>query len=176
MHTAKEYIMLSILSYCNFNESECGKTILEIFQQDTTKSIFNGTFIIIEPKYDKFFLDYFKDILNEWKVYYVDNRTAQNPFSTNTGFYSVVFKKKDSYVVAFRGSEKYPLEDAYKDFIETDLALGLGKIPQQFYEGVEVYYKLVKDFKIPHDKISLTGHSLGGGIAQYTVLIGIGDD
>ncbi|UYI77942.1 MAG: hypothetical protein OGM09_12355 [Fusobacterium varium] len=50
MHTAKEYIMLSILSYCNFNESECGKTILEIFQQDTTKSIFNGTFIIIEPK------------------------------------------------------------------------------------------------------------------------------
>lgn len=55
MHTAKEYIMLSILSYCNFNESEYGKTILEVFQQDTAKSIFNGTFIIIEPKYDRFF-------------------------------------------------------------------------------------------------------------------------
>jgi hypothetical protein len=171
MHTAKEYIMLSILSYCNFNESEYGKTILEVFQQDTTKSIFNGTFIIIEPKYDRFFLEYFKDILSEWKIYYVDNRTAQNPSSTNTGFYSVVFKKQEDYVVAFRGSEKYPLEDAYKDFIETDLALGLGKIPQQFYEGVEVYYKLIRDFKVPHDRISLTGHSLGGGIAQYVVLM-----
>ncbi|VEH38627.1 Uncharacterised protein [Fusobacterium varium] len=94
MHTAKEYIMLSILSYCNFNESECGKTILEIFQQDTTKSIFNGTFIIIEPKYDKFFLDYFKDILNEWKVYYVDNRTAQNPFLQIQDFTLLYSKRK----------------------------------------------------------------------------------
>ncbi len=40
MHTAKEYIMLSILSYCNFNESEYGKTIFEIFQQDNYKKHF----------------------------------------------------------------------------------------------------------------------------------------
>lgn len=171
MHTAKEYIMLSILSYCNFNNTEHGKTIMEIFENDSDKNIFNGTFIILNPKYDRFFLEYFKDVMTEWKVFYTDNRTAQNPNSTNTGFYSVVFEKKGTYVVAFRGSEKYPLEDAYKDFIETDLAIGMGKIPQQFYEGVEVYYRLIKDFKIPQEKISLTGHSLGGGIAQYVVLM-----
>lgn len=171
MHTAKEYIMLSILSYCNFNDTEHGKTIMEIFENDKEKKIFNGTFIILNPKYDKLFLEYFKDILNDWKVFYTDNRTAQNPNSTNTGFYSVVFEKKGTYVIAFRGSEKYPLEDAYKDFIETDLALGMGKIPQQFYEGTEVYYKLINDFKISQEKISLTGHSLGGGIAQYVVLM-----
>ena len=171
MHTAKEYIMLSILSYCNFNSAEHGKTIMEIFENDRDKNIFNGTFIILNPRYDRFFLEYFKDILKEWRVFYTDNRTAQNPDSTNTGFYSVVFEKKGTYVITFRGSEKYPLEDAYKDFIETDLALGMGKIPQQFHEGVEVYYKLVKNFKIPHEKISLTGHSLGGGIAQYVVLM-----
>lgn len=171
MHTAKEYIMLSILSYCNFNQSEHGKTIYEIFKNDVDKKIFNGTFIILNPKYDKFFLKYFEDVMKYWKVYYTDNRTAQNPNSTNTGFYSVVFENKGKFVVAFRGSEKYPLEDAYKDFIETDLAIGLGKIPQQFYEGAEVYFKLVKEFKIPLDRISLTGHSLGGGIAQYVVLM-----
>lgn len=171
MCTAKEYIMLSILSYCNFNSAEHGKTIMEIFENDRDKKIFNGTFIILNPRYDKLFLEYFKDVLKEWRVFYTDNRTAQNPASTNTGFYSAVFEKKGIYVVAFRGSEKYPLEDAYKDFIETDLALGMGKIPQQFHEGVEVYYKLVRDFKIPHEKISLTGHSLGGGIAQYVVLM-----
>ncbi|MDO4589478.1 MAG: hypothetical protein Q4B33_06400, partial [Fusobacterium sp.] len=129
MHTAKEYIMLSILSYCNFNQSEHGKTIYEIFKNDVDKKIFNGTFIILNPKYDKFFLKYFEDVMKYWKVYYTDNRTAQNPNSTNTGFYSVVFENKGKFVVAFRGSEKYPLEDAYKDFIETDLAIGLGKIP-----------------------------------------------
>ena len=171
MHTAKEYIMLSILSYCNFNQTEHGKTIFEIFKEDVEKKIFNGTFIILNPKYDQFFLKYFEDVMKEWKVFYTDNRTAQNPNSTNTGFYSVAFEKKGNFVLAFRGSEKYPLEDAYKDFIETDLAIGLGKIPEQFHEGVEVYTKLVKDFKIPLEKISLTGHSLGGGIAQYVVLM-----
>lgn len=171
MHTAKEYIMLSILSYCNFNQTEHGKTIFEIFKDDVEKRIFNGTFIILNPKYDQFFLKYFEDVMKEWKVFYTDNRTAQNPNSTNTGFYSVAFEKKGDFVLAFRGSEKYPLEDAYKDFIETDLAIGLGKIPEQFHEGVEVYTKLVKDFKIPLEKISLTGHSLGGGIAQYVVLM-----
>ena len=94
MHTAKEYIMLSILSYCNFNQTEHGKTIFEIFKEDVEKKIFNGTFIILNPKYDQFFLKYFEDVMKEWKVFYTDNRTAQNPNSTNTGFYSVVLKKK----------------------------------------------------------------------------------
>ena len=51
--------------------------------------------------------------------------------------------------------KKFPLEDAYKDFIETDLAIGLGKIPLQFYEGVEVYYNLVNKHKILPKNISL---------------------
>ena len=37
MHTAKEYIMLSILSYCNFNQTEHGKTIFEIFKEDVKR-------------------------------------------------------------------------------------------------------------------------------------------
>ena len=50
------------------------------------------------------------------------------------------------------------------------MAIGLGKIPLQFYEGVEVYYNLVNKHKILPKNISLTGHSLGGGIAQYVAL------
>ena len=62
------------------------------------------------------------------KFFYTDNRTAQNPNSTNTGFYSVVFEKKRQLCFSIsEEDEKYPLEDAYKDFIETDLAHWLRK-------------------------------------------------
>lgn len=170
MFTIKENILLSILSYCNFSEVEYGKSLYEIFNSEKNSEIITATFTILLPKNREFFLEYFKDILDEWKVFYVDNRTAQNLKNSSSGFYAVVFTKKDKYVIAYRGSEKYPLEDAYKDFIETDLAIGLGKIPLQFYEGVEVYYDLVRKFKILHSNIFLTGHSLGGGIAQYVAL------
>lgn len=170
MITVREYILLSILSYCNFSEKEYRKTLREIF--DTTKNshIITGKFDILLPINRKLFYDYFGDILEKWRIWYIDNRTAHTLGKNSSGFYAVVFEKSGEYVIAYRGSEKYPLEDAYKDFIETDLAIGLGKIPLQFYEGVEVYTKLVNEYKIPHKNITLTGHSLGGGIAQYVAL------
>ncbi|MGL4904212.1 MAG: lipase family protein, partial [Cetobacterium sp.] len=100
-------------------------------------------------------------------------KRASDLDKNSTGFYSVVFKniKSDRYVIAYRGSEKYPLEDAYKDFIENDLKIGLGIKPLQFYNGLEVFDKLYDEFKIPKEKISITGHSLGGGIAQFVSIM-----
>ncbi len=168
--SVKEYILLSILSYCNLGEEEYGKNLEEIFYGKDSGKIIDGTFTILLPKNRDFFLDYFKDILKFWKVLYVDNRTSQSLKERKSGFYACAFQKKDKVVISYRGSEKYPLEDAYKDFIETDLAIGLGKIPLQFYEGVEVYSHLINELKIPKSNIILTGHSLGGGIAQYVAL------
>ena len=170
MIRTNEYILLSVISYCNFGEKEYGKSLEEIFRDPQNEEIITGTFDILLAKNRRFFLEYFGSILKEWKVFYVDNRTAQSSREKSSGFYASVFQKEDKYVIAYRGSEKFPLEDAYKDFIETDLAIGLGRIPVQFYEGVEVYYHLRKHFKIPINDIILTGHSLGGGIAQYVAL------
>jgi hypothetical protein len=170
MITVREYILLSVLSYCNFSENECKKTLKEIFEATKNTHIITGTFDVLLPQNRKLFLDYFGDVLGEWKIYHIDNRTAHILGKNASGFYSVVFEKNGEFVIAYRGSEKFPLEDAYKDFIETDLAIGLGKIPLQFYEGVEVYYNLVNKHKILSKNISLTGHSLGGGIAQYVAL------
>ncbi|WP_291259553.1 hypothetical protein [Fusobacterium sp.] len=166
----KEYILLSILSYCNFGEVEYGKTLKEIFENSQNNRIILETFSILLSKNRELFMNYFSDILEEWKIYYIDNRTSQSIGERSSGFYAVVFKKEEKYVVSYRGSEKYPLEDAYKDFIETDLAIGLGKIPLQFYEGVEVYYHLIENCKLDPKNVYLTGHSLGGGIAQYVAL------
>lgn len=170
MITVREYILLSVLSYCNFRENEYNKNLKEIFENPKNSTLITANFDILFPENRDIFWGYYGDILENWKIYYVDNRTAHISGKEGSGFYSIVFKKGDEYVIAYRGSEKFPIEDAYKDFIETDLAIGLGKIPLQFYEGVEVYYELVNNHKIPHKNITLTGHSLGGGIAQYVAL------
>lgn len=170
LQKAKDYLLLSILSYCNFTDCDCGRTIDEIFEGEDFSKIKSGNFYFCTDETKEQFYEYFKDILKKWKVFYVDNRTA-SVREKSSGFYSVVFKSEKKYIITFRGSEKYPVEDAYKDFVETDLSIGVGKRPRQFLEGVEVFNRLHRDFQIPIEDISVTGHSLGGGIAQFVALI-----
>lgn len=169
MQKAKDYIMLCILSYCNFTEEDYGKNLKQIFfELNQTKFKIEGFyFSTLERK--MLFYNFFKDILSNWEVFYVENKRASDTKKNSTGFYSVTFKniKYDTYVIAYRGSEKYPLEDAYKDFIENDLKIGLGIKPLQFYDGLDVFNIIYNRFKISKEKISITGHSLGGGIAQF---------
>lgn len=170
MITIKEYIFFSILSYCNFTEKEYGKTLYEIFNSKRINEILVDSFEILHQQHKKILLNYFNYCLEKWKVFYIDNRTAISKDTSGSGFYSIVFERDGKYVIAYRGSEKYPLEDAYKDFIETDLVIGIGDIPRQFYEGYEVYTTLIEKYNINKEDIYITGHSLGGGIAQYVGL------
>lgn len=171
MITDKEYILLSVLSYCNFGETEYKKTLWDIFLGPHAKDIIISTFDILNIENRKLFLEYFENELKRWRVFKVDNRTvtAQDSYKVS-GYYAVVFENSEKYIISYRGSEKYPIEDAYKDFIETDLAIGFGKIPKQFYEGIEIYNLLITKYNISKNDIILTGHSLGGGIAQYVAL------
>lgn len=168
MITDKEYLFLSMLSYCNFSAKDYDKTILEYLKNNTKE--LNDIFDTLIEDNREVLLEYFKEIVDKWKVFYIDNRTSIKNGKSSSGFYSVVFQNEEKYILTFRGSEKFPLEDAYKDFIETDLMLGLGKIPIQFYEGIEVFNHLVDDLGIDIKKISITGHSLGGVIAQFVAL------
>lgn len=170
MRSAKDYLLLSILSYCNFSEEDYGKSLEEMFLDENFRKIKSGSFYFCAEENKTIFFEFFKDILKDWKVFYVDNRTASMG-EKSSGFYAAVFKKEGMYVIAFRGSEKYPVEDAYKDFVETDLSIGVGKRPRQFWEGLEIYNRLCDNFKIPLENISVTGHSLGGGIAQFVALM-----
>ncbi|MGL5377526.1 MAG: hypothetical protein ACRCZR_06095 [Cetobacterium sp.] len=173
MQRAKDYLLLSVLSYCNFSEEDYKKNLDQIYRENNSLKLDSDGFIFSNSKTRYLFYNFFKDILENWEIFYVDTKRASDLDKNSTGFYSVVFRnvKTDRYVIAYRGSEKYPLEDAYKDFIENDLKIGLGIKPLQFYNGLEVFNKLYDDFKIEKERISITGHSLGGGIAQFVSIM-----
>ena len=172
MQRAKDYLLLSVLSYCNFSKEDYGKNLEQIYKENSLKFDDNG-FNSFDSKTRVLFYNFFKDILKKWEVFLVATKRASDLNRKSTGFYSVVFRnsKDDKYVISFRGSETYPIEDAYKDFIENDLKIGLGVKPIQFYDGLEVFNKVYDEYKISKEKISITGHSLGGGIAQFVSIM-----
>jgi len=169
MHTSREFLFLGILSYFNFPKDSIGKNVGEVLIGMNLKELSTNDNLLKNDAClngEKFFLKEMKD----WKIYKIENKTGKSLKGTKSGFYAVVFKKKNEYVISYRGSETSPLEEAYRDFVETDLMIGLGKRPLQFIEGVEVFEDLIEKEKIKLEQISLTGHSLGGGIAQFVSL------
>ena len=172
MKTIKEYLLLSAISYSDFSMKDCGKTLYDIFNNSSQVEI-NGFSFAKKQNSKEIIKKYFDNFFKEWMLFYVEDKRAKTVEKDATGFFGVVFKniEKNRYIIAFRGSERYPLEDAYKDFIENDLKIGLGIKPLQFYDGVALYNKILDDFKIDKNLISLTGHSLGGGIAQFVAIV-----
>lgn len=175
MNTAMEFLLLSMLSYGDFSEEDYGKTLEELLFGDekSRERIVNNEGILLTKDNYHLLFDYFKEFLREWEIFHVDNRTVsgKNFYSKASGFYAVAFKKKNKFVISFRGSETYPVEDAYRDFIETDLLIGMGKRPKQFEDGLEVYETIARSDEVEIENISITGHSLGGGIAQFVAVM-----
>ena len=88
----------------------------------------------------------------------------------NNGFYAVVLKNGDDVVVAFRGTDfgkKGFLKDA-----ENDLQIAVAqRFPNQIVDAIKVIDFMRGNY--PYANITLTGHSLGGSLAQ--IVAGIRD-
>ena len=171
MQTSKEYLLFSILSYYNLTENTKGQFLINALEEiNFGRSISTNANLFRDDEYGRC-NEFFEKELKTWKVFDIDNRTGVGGNGkSNSGFFAIVFTDGDEYVISYRGSETYPFEEAYKDFIETDLRIGMGKKPLQFWEGVEVFEDLLSK-GIPFEKISITGHSLGGGIAQFVAIM-----
>ena len=75
-----------------------------------------------------------------------------------TGFQACVLKNGNNIVIAYAGT------DSLMDIIHSDLAMGLKHLPIQNYEAIRLYEKVRQQY--PNAEIILTGHSLGGSLAQ----------
>jgi len=93
-----------------------------------------------------------------WTVYAVSEA-----ISYNSGFYGVAFKNEDTkeVVVAYRGT------DGFGD-ITPDLQIAFGtNVPNQYYQAKQFYDDVArKTVDDNYQPPTITGHSLGGGLAQ----------
>lgn len=84
--------------------------------------------------------------------------------NSKTGFFGYALVEKDRVVVIFRGTNNLISPDTKNDFF-----MVLNKIPEQLTDALN-FYDDVKS-KFPNKKIDVTGHSLGGSLAQYVAIM-----
>ena len=87
---------------------------------------------------------------------------AVSKVDPSTGFAAIALQKGDNIVIAFRGTElddSQDIDNDYKMWIEK-------KIPPQINEAKNFIKTIQADPKFKNKNITLTGHSLGGSLAQ----------
>lgn len=80
-----------------------------------------------------------------------------------TGFYAQAFRKGTSVVIAFAGTDDW-------DDVITDVKAFFGGRPEQYQEALNFVARVTNDCPAEVTSITLTGHSLGGGLASYAAL------
>ncbi|MEF8794505.1 lipase family protein [Thiohalorhabdus sp.] len=91
-------------------------------------------------------------------------RTGLARSNPESGFFGEAFRKGDEVVIAYRGTE--PWSDLYKDLLTTDGKIALGLEDPQFVDALEFAKNVQDTYQGLGVDISVTGHSLGGGLAQ----------
>ena len=88
--------------------------------------------------------------------------TCENPKS---GFYGEAYKKGDEIAVVYRGTDfESGIEPFKKDLIGGDIPMARTKIPEQYNDALKMYKDI--ESKYSNKRIVLSGHSLGGSLAQ----------
>ena len=75
----------------------------------------------------------------------------------NTGFYADVLSNGNDIIIAYRGTES-------GQDIRNDVAMAKSKIPAQATDAIRIYDKVKREH--PNANITVTGHSLGGSLAE----------
>ncbi len=177
----KEYLILSDLAYDNLIKDKFGSNILSdmYFDKDGKLSAEGKTLLGIN-RYAGSELkvgfqgvlesEDYKEVMKKWKA--IDSSLSYEGLGIDSGYYGVAFQNEAGEIVfANRGTEPVG-EQKKKDLVITDGQIFSSYYPNQFEDAMK-FYNQVKGLSIARGKmINVTGHSLGGGIAQYVATMG----
>jgi dienelactone hydrolase len=99
--------------------------------------------------------------MDEWTVLQEAPQELQQ-----SGFYGAAYQNVDTgeIVIAYRGTE--PNIQAIRDDLSADIDIGAGEEHPQFVDALAFAQQVNREFGGQNQAISVTGHSLGGGLAQ----------
>lgn len=100
----------------------------------------------------------------EWKIIDTCDRNDE------TGFYGYLIDTGDNNaIIGCRGSERYDAQ-AVKDWVEADFGLLDSTLTKQQADAQKYMEYLYYKYGDKYDSFSLTGHSLGGNLAQHMTI------
>ncbi len=97
-----------------------------------------------------------------------------NYYTSNSGCQAAFYYNETTNegVIAYRGTESE--REATKDFA-ADLCFLTGQIPKQYNDAIAFYNAIITNAKYQNATICLTGHSLGGGLAQLVCIYALNE-
>lgn len=158
-------ISLLAFSELAYRDWTVGKTVYESLESQWNDEMFPDDVDMIQhPSYR----DLCQDIA-DWTVI----RTPKSPVLLSylsAGFYAVAFQEPQSRggrtVIAYRGSTMQSYEDIEDDWLKNDFAFQIFHAYSGQMEQAQSFYEAcVRDLKLDIEKVTVTGHSLGGALA-----------
>ena len=134
------------------------------------------------PKYPEFGQWEFLCAYDHNKIYNEISKTSNAKFSissNNSGFQASAFRYGDEVMIAYRGSE---ILELWEDFVKTSLTSLMGQNTEALTCAVWFYEKVLQmtrntyivspNYKkdLPQPNYHITGHSMGGALAQYVAV------
>lgn len=98
---------------------------------------------------------YFFSDLDDWKIIAADDREKQS------GFYAVAYERGNTVVIAYRGTVN--VQDLVAD---AEIYLSVPDMVAQLTPAKEFMTTVAKQLQGRHIQVILTGHSMGGWLAQ----------